>query len=289
MTTEGMTSLVGLGDIFQSLATQGLRVSADLVCSPPFQAAAAQSIAERYGEAQAQQFREHLRAATAFCRAGAIERQEAGREAEKKRSMYWALGLSVAALGGLYLWFKLGKKGNRKARRRNSAGVLQTVKDAATGATITIRESPVRGGIRWEIRSSQLDSSASYESVETYPTIEAALAGAVTALRSMWSAMLDRRHGVAPGKTGYRHRRRNAKKDRTFEVGDRVGYTRLFLKSIGMGPTAPEWRWKGTVVGPAGDLPRDRFSRVRFDHGYEVNINNFNIAKVGSYAYAHGG
>lgn len=197
---QGTGRLSGLGDIFQALAGRGLRVSADLVCSPAFQAAAAQSIAERYGEEQARQFREHLRAATPFCRPGALERQQATREAEDQRKAYWAAGLVLGALGGLYLWHKLGTKGNRK-------------------------------------------------------------------------------------------RKRNAKKGRTFEVGDRVGYTRLFLKSIGMGATAPEWRWKGTIVQLGkGGLPADQFSVVRWDHdGRETLINNFNIAKIGSYAYAHGG
>lgn len=82
-----------------------------------------------------------------------------------------------------------------------------------------------------------------------------------------------------------RGRRMNSSSKRTFVIGDRVGYARQFLKNIGIGPTGEEWRWKGTIIGPAGDLPADRFSRVRWDHGHEVNVNNMNLAKIGSRAY----
>lgn len=86
--------------------------------------------------------------------------------------------------------------------------MAQAYKDQSTGAVITIRES--RGGIRWEIRSSQLHSSASFESVDTYPTPEAALKAAGVALGEMWEAMLHRRYGTDAPRG--RKRRRNGYK-----------------------------------------------------------------------------
>lgn len=106
----------GLGDLVDQLSRGALRLSADMICSPAFQAAATQAIADRHGEAQAQLFREQLRLATQFCRPGAAERIEEAKKAKAKKQLYWVLGgLGVAA--GLVVLSRVLRKSNRGKRR----------------------------------------------------------------------------------------------------------------------------------------------------------------------------
>lgn len=115
----------GLGDIFSDIARGATSVSADLVCSPVFQAAAANDIARRYGEEHARTFREAFRQATAFCSPGAVARMERRREEEEQRNT-WLIGGGVVATALLILgvwYFGKDKKSNRRrGRRRNIVG-----------------------------------------------------------------------------------------------------------------------------------------------------------------------
>ena len=112
----------GLGDIFSDIARGATSVSADLLCSPVFQAAAANDIARRYGEDHARTFREAFRQATAFCSPGAVARMERQRAAEEKQQAL-LIGGGVVAAGLLLLgvfYFTKKKSNGRRARRRNS-------------------------------------------------------------------------------------------------------------------------------------------------------------------------
>lgn len=46
-----------------------------------------------------------------------------------------------------------------------------------------------------------------------------------------------------------------------FKVGDRVGFSRPFLREAGVQPTDPKWRAFGVVVG----FQQPRYVRVLFD------------------------
>lgn len=118
----------GLGDSPLDQLTRGFtNVSADMLCSPVFQATAAQGVARRYGEEQARSFREAFRAATRFCDPTHQARYEAQRQAEERRQGVYvggAVALAAAALLGVWMWSrKKGKTSNRRrrnrARRRN--------------------------------------------------------------------------------------------------------------------------------------------------------------------------
>jgi hypothetical protein len=65
-------------------------------------------------------------------------------------------------------------------------------------------------------------------------------------------------------------------------VGDRVGYSRYFLISIGLPPTDPDWRRMGVVV----ELVGERLVRVRWDDGESVLVARTAIAKPGSLSWA---
>ena len=114
----------GLGDIFSDIAQGATSVSADLLCSPVFQAAAANDIARRYGEDHARTFREAFRQATAYCSPRAVDRMNAARAEEEKRNAL-LLGGGVVAAGLLLLgvFYFTKKKSNRgQSRRRNIVG-----------------------------------------------------------------------------------------------------------------------------------------------------------------------
>lgn len=116
--------LRGLGDIFTDIARGATSVSADMMCSPAFQAMAAQDVARRYGEDHARTFREAFRQATTFCSPGAMARAEARRQEEEKRQA-WLIGGGVVAVAAIVLgtWYFSGKKANgRRRKRRNIDG-----------------------------------------------------------------------------------------------------------------------------------------------------------------------
>ncbi len=58
--------------------------------------------------------------------------------------------------------------------------------------------------------------------------------------------------------------------------GDRVGYTRRFLVSIGVTVTDPMWQQLGTVVET-----RDPFVVVRWDDASETTVHAVNLAIPG--------
>ncbi len=67
-----------------------------------------------------------------------------------------------------------------------------------------------------------------------------------------------------------------------FAIGDRVGFSAEFIRSVGAGPTDDLWRKHGVVVGYIGD----RMVRVKFD-GEETprTISACNLAKPGGLRY----
>lgn len=69
-------------------------------------------------------------------------------------------------------------------------------------------------------------------------------------------------------------------------VGDRVGYARKFLKSIGAGPTDESWKRKGTVTA-VKNYPRDvqPVIQVHWDDGTDGGALESALAKLGSVAY----
>lgn len=88
----------------------------------------------------------------------------------------------------------------------------------------------------------------------------------------------------------------------TFAVGDRIGYAKLFLRSIATPATDPSWRRKGVIVAIAGDshpsythwktgevrpLPAE-FVLVQWDDepGEIKLLNNTAVAKVGGIKWA---
>lgn len=112
----------GLGDIFSDIARGATTVSADLVCSPAFQAVAAQDIARRYGEEHARTFREAFRQATAFCSPGAAARAAARQqETERRNAMLVGLGVVGVAVALLGVWHFTKKRANGRRRRRNGS------------------------------------------------------------------------------------------------------------------------------------------------------------------------
>ena len=117
---SGFSLPSGLGDIFTDIARGATSVSADMLCSPAFQAAAAQDIARRYGEEHARTFCEVFRTATAFCSPSALRRAQAAQAEEETRNA-WLIGAGVAVMAGAVLaaWYFGGKKSNRgRAGRR---------------------------------------------------------------------------------------------------------------------------------------------------------------------------
>lgn len=69
------------------------------------------------------------------------------------------------------------------------------------------------------------------------------------------------------------------------KVGDKVQFTKYFLKSIGCGPTNPEWRRVGVVVEMVSfgkHDPGPPFPRVKWDGSDEpVLVNPANLALHG--------
>lgn len=114
----------GLGDgVFDQLARGFTNVSVDTLCSPAFQAVAAQGVSRRYGEEQARAFREAFRNATRFCDPDAQARFEAQRQAEERRQGIYvggAVALAAAAIFAVW-YFGRDKRARNRRRRRNRA------------------------------------------------------------------------------------------------------------------------------------------------------------------------
>ncbi len=66
------------------------------------------------------------------------------------------------------------------------------------------------------------------------------------------------------------------------QVGDKVGYSATWLKSIAAGPTDELWFYRGVIVSLRTVAPRFIIASVKWNNEKESRVNVANLAKPGT-------